>query len=165
MPDLQSAVAGADGDVTVLPLLLSAAFHAQVDVPAAVASLDREVRLLEPLGHPAALLDALLVRSGVTTVVVAAGTREDDERAAFEAAVGAASRRTGVTAFAAFATGPGARLEDSGTVSAVVPWLLAPGRLLDQVEVAAGDAGLPVLGGGLLLEPELLDHLAATLSP
>jgi sirohydrochlorin ferrochelatase len=163
--DLATAVASVDprDDVVVLPLLLSTAFHARVDVPAAVATLDREVRLLEPVGHPAALLDDLLRRSARPAVVIAAGTRVDEERQAFVRAVAAASSRTRIPAVAAYATGPGRRLEGATRPggSAVVPWLLAPGRLLDAVREAATAHGCRVVGDGLLSEALLLDELAA----
>ena len=149
-------------EVTVLPLLLSRAFHARVDVPAAVAGLARPVRLLEPLGHPAPLLDALLRPLAGPVIVVAAGTKVDDERAAFQAAVADASDRTGIAAHAAFATGPGPALAESLTPGAqVVPWLLAPGRLLDLVHTTATPH--QVIGAGLLTEPLLLDLLTTRL--
>lgn len=154
-------------DVVVLPLLLSTAFHARVDVPAAVAALGREVRLLDPVGHPDALLDELLLRCGGPAVVVSAGTRFDEERAAFSRAVAAASARTRVPAAAAYATGPGRHIEDATRPggSAIVPWLLAPGRLLDAVTAAARTHGCRTVGAGLLREPTLLDALAERLVP
>jgi sirohydrochlorin ferrochelatase len=166
-PRLDAAVAAADpdDDVVVLPLLLSAAFHARVDVPAAVAALPRPVTLLDPLGHPEGVLDAALVQAGRTCVVVAAGTRVDDERAAFATAVDAASARTGVPASVAFATGPGARLTDSPAGTVVVPWLLAPGRLLDSVLATAAESSHDVVGGPLLDEQPMLDAIAARLTP
>jgi hypothetical protein len=130
-----------------------------VDVPAAVAALDRPVTLLDPIGHPAPVLDALLAPLVGPAVVVAAGTRVDAERAAFEEAVSASSARTGVTAYAAFATGPGPSPADALVPGAtVVPWLLAPGRLLDAVRAEAW--GHAVAGGGLLERDELLDTIA-----
>lgn len=164
-PSLADAVGdvAADDEVRVLPLLLSSAFHARVDVPAAVAELDREVVLLDPLGHPADLLDHVLRRAAGPSVVVAAGTRVDEERDAFAAAVAQASARTGVPARALFATGPGPKLVDIDPSTAVVPWLLAPGRLLDSVHERAADADLDVVGGPLLDEPLLLDELARRL--
>jgi sirohydrochlorin ferrochelatase len=164
-PRLYEAVAAAAGDdeVVVLPLLLSAAFHARVDVPAAAAALPRPVTLLDPLGHPETVLDAALARAGRACVVVAAGTKVDDERAAFAAAVDAASSRAGVPASVAFATGPGARLTDSPERTVVVPWLLAPGRLLDSMLASAAESSYDVVGGPLLDEPTMLDAIALRL--
>lgn len=163
-PSLAGAVDGRGDDVVVLPLLLSAAFHARVDVPEAVAALGRDVVLLDPLGHPPALLDAVLQRARPSAVVVAAGTKVDEERAAFGDAVAAASSRTGVAARPVFATGPGPKVVDVEPGTAVVPWLLAPGRLLDSVHERAADVDLDVVGGPLLEEPLLLDEIAARIS-
>jgi sirohydrochlorin ferrochelatase len=164
-PSLAEAVGGVpdERDVVVLPLLLSAAFHARVDVPAAVAGLARPVRLLDPLGHPPAVLDALLAPLAVPVVVVAAGTRVDAERAAFADAVADAGARTATTAVAAFATGPGPSVPDALVPDAVVlPWLLAPGRLLDATR---DDAGAHAVVGGPLLEvPAMLDEVARRLA-
>ena len=146
----------------VLPLLLSTAYHARVDVPSAVAVLQRSVDLLDPIGHPPTVLDSLLRRSARRTVLVAAGTRVDEERHAFAQAVARAAARTHVPAVAAFATGPGRRLQDAtrpgGAV--VVPWLLAPGRLLDSVEESARGHACRCMGAGLLGEDVLLDVVA-----
>ena len=167
--DLARAVTGIDADaddLVVLPLLLSTAYHARVDVPAAVAALDREVTLLDPVGHPALVLDGLLGRCERPAVVVAAGTRVDDERRAFAAAVAAAAARTRVPAVAAFATGPGRRVPDAARPGSadVVPWLLSPGRLLDSVERAAREHGCRTVGTWLLREESLLGLLAARLT-
>jgi len=162
-PDLASAVRVYSGDVVVLPLLLSSAYHARVDVPEAVAALGRHVELLAPVGHPAEVLDALLLRADGRVVVVAAGTKVDEERAAFATSVVAASLRTRVPATSAFATGPGPRLDDEQS-DVVVPWLLAPGRLLDLVRSSAEALGRRVEGSGLLLEPSLLDVLTIRLT-
>jgi sirohydrochlorin ferrochelatase len=163
-PSLEAAVAEADDDVVVLPLLLSSAFHARVDVPAAVDALPRPVRLLSPLGHPGAVLDVVLSRAEGAAVVVAAGTKVNEERAAFADAVAASAARVGVTATVAFATGPGARLTESAPGTAVVPWLLAPGRLLDAVVAEAQEAGLTLVGGPLLDEATMLDAIAGALT-
>jgi len=161
--DAAVAAAGTDDEVVVLPLLLSSAFHARVDVPAAVSALPRPVTLLDPLGHPAAVLDAALLRAGAASVVVAAGTKVDEERAAFADAVAASSGRTGVPASVAFATGPGARLTDAAPGTVGVPWLLAPGRLLDSVLASAAESAYPVAGGPLLDDATMLDTIAAAL--
>ena len=162
-PTLADAVASvpAAEPVVVLPLLLSSAFHARVDVPAAAAALDRRVVLLDPLGHPGPVLDAVLLRGRPSAVVVAAGTKVDEERAAFADAVASSSTRTGVAARAVFATGPGPKVVDAAPGTAVVPWLLAPGRLLDSVHERAADVDLDVVGGPLLDEPLLLEAVAA----
>jgi hypothetical protein len=110
------------------------------------------------------VLDALLSPLSGAAVVVAAGTRVDSERSAFAEAVGSASRRTGVSAYAAFATGPGPSVADALVPGAtVVPWLLAPGRLLDAVHAASW--GHHVLAGSLLERGDVLDDIADRLAP
>lgn len=162
-PRLDGAVAAlAEDEVAVLPLLLSRAFHARVDVPQAAADLDRAVELLEPLGHPAGALDALLRRSGGPVVVVAAGTAVAEERAAFADAVAASSARTSVPALVAFLTGPGPSVSEQLAASPgadVLAWLLAPGRLLDSLHEAARDAGSDVLAPEGLLASGVLDEV------
>lgn len=163
--DLRTVVAQIDDDehVAVLPLLLATAFHARVDVPAAVSALDRPVDLLDPIGHPSGVLDSILRRCAGPTVLVAAGTRDDEQRAAFAHAVARAAARTSVPAVAAYATGPGRRLTDATRPggATVVPWLLAPGRLLDSVHESAGRHGCRSVGYGLLREPSFLRALDA----
>ncbi|MBI1376258.1 MAG: sirohydrochlorin chelatase [Frankiales bacterium] len=155
-PTLAEAVAPLEGPVAVLPLLLSSAYHLREDVPAAVRAAGRPVHVADAVGHPPDVLDLLLRRAAAPAVVVAAGTRRRAEREAFARAVAAASRRTGVVARAAFATGPGPRLDDAVPGRAVVPWLLAPGRLLDRVRDCAARHEQPVVGDGLLAEPAFL---------
>jgi sirohydrochlorin ferrochelatase len=150
----------------VLPLLLSTAFHARVDVPAAVAALDRTVDLLDPIGHPPQALDALLRRCAGPTMLVAAGTRIDEERHAFAHAVARAAAGTHVPAVPAYATGPGRRLADTTRPGAatVVPWLLAPGRLLDAIHQSARHHGCRSVGAGLLREHALIQLLVGRAS-
>jgi sirohydrochlorin ferrochelatase len=169
-PRLDRAVVGlTDGDVAVLPLLLSRAFHARVDVPRAVAELPREVDLLDPVGHPTEVLDGLLSRSPGPVVVVAAGTGVVEERDAFADAVAAASARTGVRARHAFLTGPGPSVPqelEERPGAALLAWLLAPGRLLDTLHAHARSAGSEVLAPDGLLAAGVLDEaLLARLRP
>ncbi len=165
-PALADSVPPDATEVVVLPLLLSSAFHARVDVPQAVDGVRREglqVTLLPPVGHPPRLLDELLRRATGPAVVVAAGTQVDAERAVFAQLVCESSRRTQVVARAAFATGPGPSLADALDIGAVVvPWLLAPGRLLDSVARTA--TGHRLVGHGLLAEPTMLDVLAGSVA-
>jgi len=154
-----------DDGAAVLPLLLSTAYHARVDVPAALASLPVQVQLLDPLGHPAGVLDTVIRDADAPSVViVAAGTSDEGERAAFAMAVHEAGERTGVLARSAFATSAGPRMTDVSSASdAVVPWLLAPGRLLDAVRAQAAAHGSPVTGRALLAHPQMLTYLAVRL--
>jgi sirohydrochlorin ferrochelatase len=167
-PNLTQAVPPDATSVVVLPLLLSSAFHARVDVPAAASALlaacpSLALDVLAPVGHPPEVLDDLLTRAAAPTVVVAAGTNLDSERAAFAELVAGASRRTGVAARAAFATGSGPSMTDAMDEDCViVPWLLAPGRIFDVV--AENARGHRVLGTGLLTEPTMIDAIARLLA-
>jgi sirohydrochlorin ferrochelatase len=156
------AAAHADGHrgAVVVPLLLGSAYHARVDVPAAVgvvaARLPRlEVRVAEVLGPDPRLSTAALDRlgeigvspgdAGLGVVLAAAGSSD--------AAANAAVHRVALgwplaaAAFAA-ATSPDVRtaaraLRDRGARRvAVAPWFLAPGRLLERVRADAGPDGL-----------------------
>lgn len=160
LPDVLHSVA-ADGhrDAVVVPLLLGAAFHARVDVPAAVeAATTRLPRLrvaVSPVlgADPVPLLAAVVERLGDTgavlddpgtgVVLAAAGSSHAAANAAVTAHAAGLPR-----AVAAFATSAGptvgdavARLRATGMRRVVVlPWFLAPGRLLDRVEAQALDA-------------------------
>jgi sirohydrochlorin ferrochelatase len=152
-------------DTAVLPLLLSTAYHAKVDVPGAIASLPIPVELLAPLGHPADVLDAVILDANApSVVVVAAGTSDEDERAHFATKVREAGDRTGVQARWAFATLAGPRIADIAVPGvAFIPWLLAPGRLLDAIHAQADARNALVRGGELLAHPRMRAHLATRL--
>ncbi|MFC5996855.1 sirohydrochlorin chelatase [Pseudonocardia hispaniensis] len=157
LPTVLRAVA-ADGHRTVIvvPLLLNTAYHARVDLPAAVAAalhgLPRlRVAVSEVLGAaPSDLLDAVwdrLREAGADPadprlgVVLAAAGASDPAANAAVARLAATRPRT-VAAFAAAARPDVpealARLRAQGaTRFAVAPWFLAPGRLLDRVRAAA----------------------------
>ena len=157
----------ADGhrDVAVVPLLLSDAFHATVDVPAAVERAvaghpGTHVRPSAPLGPDPALLDAVDRRLGSGhpevdgLVLVTAGSSVPG---AIEAAAGLAAAwgaRAGVPAVAAFASsaaptaGEAVRhLREGGAGRVGVGLLLlAPGVLPDRAAAEAVAAGAAVVG-------------------
>lgn len=156
LPDLLAAVAG-EGHrrAVVVPLLLGWAYHARVDVPAAVdRAADRlpgmEVRIADVLGQDPRIVGAALNRlvgagavpgePGLGVVLATAGcSRPADNTVAHQVA---ASWPNTVAAFAA-ATDPDVvtaidELRAAGARRvAVAPWFLAPGRLLDRITVAA----------------------------
>jgi sirohydrochlorin ferrochelatase len=161
---------------TVVPLLLSPAYHARVDVPAAVASMRAAepglaIASAEPVGLHPLVLDAAaeLVRaSGLQVgprtgiILAAAGSRDVRAIAAFEALVG----RQG----AAFAASLGARAVraayldggrpigrirtlmrcvDGCSSFIVVTLMVADGVLRDRIVTAAVRHDLPVAPGTL----------------
>lgn len=191
LPDVLHAVA-ADGHrrAVVVPLLLGAAYHARVDVPAAVeAAATRlphlRVTVAPVLGDdPAPLLAAARARlaeagaapddPGTGVVLAAAGSSH--ERANDVVRGLAAGLPRAVAAFATSAE-PGvddaiARLRTQGVERIVVlPWFLAPGRLLDRVEARALAAdpaatlAAPLGDHPLVAATMLARHRAATASP
>jgi sirohydrochlorin ferrochelatase len=156
-PRLDDVLAALDRPAVVVPLLLGAAYHARVDIPAVVAQARRpgqDVRVSDVLGPDPALLDVAaerLARLGVVPGdpglgIVLAGT--GSSHAAANATVHDLARRWPLAA-AAFATAAPdvptaiADLRRRGARRiAVASWFLAPGRLLDRVHTRA--AGAPV---------------------
>ncbi|MCW0213671.1 MAG: sirohydrochlorin chelatase [Pseudonocardia sp.] len=172
-PCLDDVLAGLDRPAIVVPLLLGAAFHARVDIPAVVAQArrpGREVRISDVLGPDPALLAVAAERLGELGVVpgepglgvVLAGT--GSSHAAANATVASLAARWPSTA-AAFATAEpdvgaaiaGLRRRGARRL-AVASWFLAPGRLLDRVHGAAG--GAPV-GEALGAHPAVADVVLA----
>ena len=188
-PDLAEAVTlaaleGAD-EVVVVPLLLSDAFHAGLDVPEAVASARTQspqvqVQLARPLGSDAALRDAAVevlgdagvqiaslprAEAGWGIVLVAAGTSDAVARAALQDLSAVAPLGGRAPALTAFATGGGtsvveavAALRSSGCPHvAVVPLVVAPGVISDRVAVQARDAGADLVTATLHTTDALVD--------
>jgi len=180
-----SALAGAAAPprrVVVLPLLLTAAYHSEVDLPALVdearAALPGvAISYGEPLGpHPLLLraLDRRLAESGALawpagdTVVVlaAAGSGRPGANAAITRVAAqwqaASGWRAVVPAYAAAASpAPGeavAGLLRAGAPRVVVAtYLLAPGVFADQVAASALRAGAATVSGVLGAAPEVAE--------
>ncbi len=146
--------------VTVVPLLLTAAYHGRVDLPAAIAAaqaggLDIEVVLTDVLGPDPLLLAGLRRRlaQAVTRfdglVLVAAGTRDPVARSTVDAVADDLALISGVPARAAF----GSASAVTGAVAvealraagcrriAVASYFLARGKLYDAVTASAIGAG------------------------
>ena len=137
----------------VVPLLLTAGYHARVDVPEAVRDVPGVVvsAVLGPDELLAAALDRRLREAGARprdrVVVAAAGTSDRAARAQTEqVAALLAARRAGPVG-TAYATGPGervsaaaARLPGRGPVF-VATFLLGPGTLADRLAEDAAQAG------------------------
>jgi sirohydrochlorin ferrochelatase len=143
-----------------VPLLLTAAYHGRVDLPAAIASaqangLDIEVALTDVLGPDPLLLAGLRRRlaQAVTrfdgVVLAAAGTRDPVARSTVDAVAGDLAAFSGVPARAAF----GSASPVTGAVAvealraagcrriAVASYFLACGKLYDTVTASAIGAG------------------------
>ncbi|MFC0556379.1 sirohydrochlorin chelatase [Planotetraspora thailandica] len=178
-PSLPQALSGLDQAV-VLPLLLTAAYHSRVDIPAALRETSaRRPRLHIAYGdtlgpHPLliAALERRLTEAGVTpgdpeTAVVLVSAGSSDARA--NAVITRMAREWArarpwwsVTAAFASAASPTpaqevVRLIRTGAPKVVVaPYLLAPGHFSDKVERDTLEAGASVVAGVLGPAPELV---------
>ncbi|WP_431965376.1 sirohydrochlorin chelatase [Actinacidiphila sp. bgisy160] len=166
-------------DVVALPLLLTHAFHAKADIPAALReSTARHARLRvrqgDVLGPSPLLLSALerrLREAGLgpgdrpsTGIVLASAGSSDPEAIAVIAEIAREWRRTGWCAVRpAFAsaslptTDEAVRLLRTEGVRhvAVAPYVIAPGFLPDRIARGARAAGADVLAGVLGDAPEV----------
>ncbi|KOV80225.1 cobalamin biosynthesis protein [Nocardia sp. NRRL S-836] len=147
------------GPSVVVPLLLGKAFHARVDVPAAVAESRVPAVVADVLGPDPRLESAALRRlseAGVSfddrslgVVLAGAGSSHAPANEAVARVARRWARESGwagvEAAFASMATPTVpeavARLKARGAERiAVASWFLAPGRLPDKVASLAGDA-------------------------
>ena len=163
---LESLARQGAGEVVVVPLLLTAAYHAKVDLPALLsqAALDhpqlvfRQAEVLGP--HP--LLFELLRRRlaeagaepGMALALAAVGTSDPganaelaDVAASLGATIGFASGSPAITDVVADLRARGARQV------ALASYVLAPGELADRLHDAGADVVTEVLGAA----PEVVD--------
>ncbi|MBT2481440.1 sirohydrochlorin chelatase [Streptomyces sp. ISL-94] len=166
-------------DVVALPLLLTRAFHAKSDIPAALAESTVRLpglcmRVADVLGPSPLLLSALelrLAEAGITpadrattAVVLASAGSTDPEAIAAIAETAREWRHTGWCAVRpAFASAALPRTEDAVRALraegfarvAVAPYVIAPGRLPDRIAAGAAAAGADVVADVLGAAPEL----------
>jgi sirohydrochlorin ferrochelatase len=160
----------------LVPLLLTAAYHGRVDVPAVVdaardAGLRLHVTLADVLGPVSSLLVDGLIRRLPTTdldavVLAAAGTRDATARATVEEAAAALGERLGVPCTVAYAS---AAPPTAGVAVAslhadrvgVASYFLAPGLLYDNAMESARSAGAVALAPPLGAAPEIVALVAA----
>ncbi|MCX4528734.1 MULTISPECIES: sirohydrochlorin chelatase [unclassified Streptomyces] len=171
----------ADGvrDVVALPLLLTRAFHAKADIPAALSEATVRhpglaVRVAEVLGPSPLLVSALerrLSEAGLvpadratTGVVLASAGSTDPEAIAVIAEIAREWRHTGWCAVRpAFASASLPRTEDAVRALraegvrriAVAPYVIAPGRLPDRIAAGAAAGGADIVADVLGAAPEL----------
>jgi len=171
----------ADRPVTVLPLLLTAAFHSKSDIPRMLARVGRPgVSYGATLGPHPLLIDALDRRlaeadpgahadPGRTAVVLAAAGSSDPEANATIARLAAQwQSRAGwhaVRPAYASAAGPSPAaavaglLRDGAPRVAVATYLLAPGLFADRIRHASLAAGAAAVSPALGACPEVADVL------
>jgi sirohydrochlorin ferrochelatase len=152
VPQAFALLAGCER-VRALALLLSEAYHAQVDVPEALATAPPGLVVEDAgtLGHHPLLLEALdrrLAQSGVmvgdpgtSVVLAAAGTSDPAARDAIDEVAVAWKQRGWHDVRAAFATGPGDR----------------PAEVVRELATAQGDGGVRIVVASYLLAPGVLD--------
>lgn len=159
----------------VVPLLLSAGYHVQTDIPAVVAGRP-SVRVADHLGPDPLLVDALVDRLALarvsaetasarvgevaSTVLVGIGSSRAQARADVRAIADALAERLGraVTVLT-----PGAELASAlrslPAPVEVVPYLLAPGEFVDTVRAAA--AGIATVAEPIGVHPALVSLVLA----
>ena len=166
----------------LVPLLLTAAYHRRVDIPAAVAAAREtgpslDVRVTDVLGPADGTVDAALL-AGLrrrlaeavpgrfdALVLAAAGTRDPRARGSVGRVAACLGREFGVPCGVSYtsAAPPAAgaavvRLRAAGARRvAVAAYFLAPGLFHDAVVAAARDAGSVAVADPLTDAPELAD--------
>jgi sirohydrochlorin ferrochelatase len=170
--------------VTVIPLLLTAAYHSKAGIPSILARCPRlHVRYGAPLGpHPLLLRvlerrlaqaapDAFQDPAGTGVVLAAAGSSDPDANASIARLAAQWQARAGWFAVrpayaSAASPGPGAAvtglLRDGARHVAVATYLLAPGRFAGRIRdssLAAGAAAVsPAVGAAAEVAEVLMDR-------
>ena len=153
-------------EVVVVPLLLTAAYHAKVDLPGLLAQAARDhpqlrIRQAEVLGpHP--LLFELIRRRlaeagaepGMSLVLAAVGTSDPGANAALADVAASLGGTIGFAAGSPALTDVIAGLRSRGTRQvALATYVLAPGEFSDRLQDAGADVVSEVLGAA----PEVVD--------
>jgi sirohydrochlorin ferrochelatase len=166
---------GPDAQVTVLPLLLTAAYHSKTDLPRVLARVPGRITYGKPLGpHPLLLralerrLPAAALENPAEVGVVLAAAGSSDPAANATIARLAAQWQAGTGWFAvrpayASAASPApwqavAELREAGARRVVVAtYLLAPGLFADRIREASLAAGAAAVSPALGALPEVAD--------
>ncbi len=181
-PDLVGAVAaarqrGAAGrrsPVVVVPLLLTAGFHARVDVPGMLQGV-RNVQISEPLGPDVLLAEAMIRRldeAGTAplapVVLAAAGSSDPDAVAQVELVAGYLAERRPGPVSTGFLSGSGRPLDEAVALAVtedpfatVAPYLIAPGTLAQRISEQARAAGAIRVAAPLGAAPEMVELVRA----
>jgi len=168
----------------MVPLLLTAAYHGRVDVPAEITAaradgVRMDVALSDVLGPvdgvvPPLLLDGLLTRLGSSSsfldafVLAAAGTRNAEARGTVEQAAAALSARLGRPCRVAYASAApplsGDVVRDLRAAGhervGLLSYFLAPGLLWDATVASAREAGVHTIAEPLTDTPALVSLVA-----
>jgi sirohydrochlorin ferrochelatase len=134
--------------VVVVPMLLSAAFHAKSDVPAAISGLSttRSVVTTAPVGSISTLATAAAAELEGPIVLAFSGTSDPLAQADLQALASdlAAARGAAVTVGYVTQAEPdvSTAIATSGATG-VLTYTLWPGMFTDRVRIASEEAGLP----------------------
>ncbi|MEU4162765.1 CbiX/SirB N-terminal domain-containing protein [Actinoplanes sp. NPDC026670] len=174
--DVLAALPGGSRAVLV-PLLLTAAYHGRVDLPAVIrdaSALPVRVTATGVLGPASPLLLSAVARrlpsDGLDAVVLAAaGTRDDTARQTVADAATALGRRLRLPSAVSYASGPGARADEAvrrlqaagARRVGMAAYFLAPGLLYDASARAAREAGAVAVADPLGDTPDLVRLVAA----
>lgn len=183
LPQALGSLAPEYRECVVVPVLLTAAYHSQTDIPGQIAKTrsaypDLDVAQAAPLGPHGLLLRALDRRlreawpgsRDETSVVLAAAGSSDPSANATNAALAAELQETGgwrrVTVAYASAASPTpgeavAALRADGGAVVVATYLLAPGYFADKVRDTSLAAGAAAVTGTLGAAPEVADVIIA----
>jgi sirohydrochlorin ferrochelatase len=175
-PSVPAVLGGLRGPAVVVPLLLTAAYHSKIDLPAQLATARTPVRYAPVLGPHPLLLDAASRRvasagahdRGSTGIVLAAAGSSDPSANAAIRGTAAAWAATGSwrSVVPAFASGAGpsageavrSLLRSPGIRRVVVAsYLLAPGFFADRIRADALAAGADAVAEPLGALPEVAD--------
>lgn len=162
---VRTAYAAGVRQVAVVPVLLGSAFHARVDLPGRLQELsaslpDLRFRVGDVVGSDPAVVQALAQRAAAMSgsdgyLLMATGSTDPTANARVAAIARGLSGRLGAPVQPGFVTAePGVgesvralRRAGAGRVG-VLPWFLAPGRLLDRGLRQAQAACSRAAGGG-----------------
>ncbi|MFI5931645.1 sirohydrochlorin chelatase [Actinoplanes sp. NPDC051494] len=166
----------------MVPLLLTAAYHGRVDVPAEITAaradgVHLDVTLTDVLGPvdgvvPPLLIEGLLTRlgpfDGDALVLAAAGTRDAGARGTVEQTAAALSARLGLPCRVSYASAApplsGDAVDDLRAAGhdrvGLLSYFLAPGLLWDATLASARTAGIHAAGEPLTDTPEVVALIA-----
>jgi sirohydrochlorin ferrochelatase len=169
LTEVLAGSAGTAGPAVVVPLLLSTGFHVREDLPSAVAEAAVPVVLGSPLGPDPLLARAQALRllaagarPGEPVVMVAAGSCDPAAATDLDRAAEHLARVWGGPVQVATLTGPGRRpAELVGPVTAVSPYLLAPGFFADRAWCEARSAGAEICAGVIGAHPLVVELVVA----
>ena len=174
-PFLTDVLAGVDGPLVVVPVLLSRGYHVRVDIPQALAGRSNAIAA-RALGPDRVVSRALAERMGAARapgippgdriVLVATGSSDPDAAEDLDRAAADLADLVHTPVRTAVMSGPGTPFAeavseyDPGTVD-VVPYLLAEGAFYDRLREDAGALGVATVGAPIGAHPRLAELILA----